>query len=276
MNKTLKYGLIIFLFSGLTGCDTMDTLFSKQHVVYNREYDYLQSTSVPQLAVPPGVDSSQLGNKFVIPGDEYPKHLQRTSMVPPGSMEDLVARGQLPASIIKSDQIPNTPLPSTTEENGEMPTPEQNETAETAPSLTPELASTAVSHPTTHPATAMRATRATIAAANPQAGLANTNMVNYPQLTVTKPAEQVWNNVGSALQKAGYKVLLQDKRVNIFYILDLTATKGKILKTTPMYQVHLNAVNASTTAITVTDNNGGPIDNKNAQRILDSIQWNLV
>lgn len=278
MNKTLKYSSIIFLLSCLTGCNTMGSIYDKQHVVYNREFDYLQSSSAPPLVVPPGVDSSQLGNQYVIPGNEYPAHLQRTSLVPPGSMEDLVARGQLPASIIKSDQIPNIPMPSTNADNAEMQAYEVQSPA-VAPSLTPELASTSVqptTHPTTHPTTAMQATRATIAAANPEAGLINTKSVNYPQLTVAQSSAQLWNNLGPVLQKSGYKVLLQDKRVNIYYILDLSATQGKILKSTPMYQVHLNTINNSTTSLTVTDNNGAQIDNKSAQRILDTIHWNLA
>lgn len=278
MNKTLKYSSIIFLLSSLAGCNTMGSLYDKQHVVYNREYDYLQSYSVQPLVVPPGVDSSQLGNKFIIPGNEYPAQLQRTSLVPPGSMEDLVARGQLPASIIKSDQIPNMPLPSTSADNTEMQAYEVQSPSAT-PSLTPELASTAVqptNHPTTHPTTAMQTTRATIAAANPEAGLINTKSINYPQLTVAQPVNQLWNKLGPVLQKSGYKVLLQDKRVNIYYILDLSATQGKILKSTPMYQIHLNSINNNTSSLTVTDNNGAQTDNKTAQRILDTIHWNLA
>lgn len=317
MNTTLKYSYLIIFLSALTGCDTMSSLFNKQHVVYNRNYDYLQSTTSPKLAVPPGVDGSQLGSTYVIPGDEYPARLQRTSLVPPGSMGDLVARGQLPASIIKSDVIPTTPLPSANsalsasqiqayEAAPASLTPELASTASqagtaaqyatvaqrrTVPtsyaastqtgyatssqgSLTPELASTAA-QPGTHPATAMQATRATIAQANPQAGLVNSNTVNTPNITLRESPSTVWTDLGPALQQSGYKVLLQDRRVNIYYILDTSSTGGKVRKTTPMYQVHMTSINNRTTTLSVTDNTGGQIDSRVAQRVLSDIHRSI-
>jgi uncharacterized lipoprotein len=269
MNTTLKYSFVVFFLSTLTGCNTVSTVFGEQHVVYNREYDYLQTTSAPPLAVPPGVDGTQLGNNYVIPGTQYPQHLQKTSMVPPGSMEDLVARGQLPASIVKSNVIPTAPLPSA---NNEM----SAATYETqSASITPELTSTTV-QPRTYPATAMQATRATISRANPQAGLVNTaNNINVQQLTVSKSTSQVWNNLGPALQQAGYKVLLKDKRVNIYYILDLSATRGKVQKNTPMYQIHMSTISPRKTTLSITDNTGAPVNNKIGQRVLRDIHRNL-
>ncbi len=268
MNTTLKNGFMIFVFGALTGCNTMSTVVGKQHVVYNRQYDYLQTTSAPSLAVPPGADGSQLGNNYVIPGTEYPAHLQRTSLVPPGSMEDLVARGQLPASIVTSDTIPSAQLPSASSNLSAA----QYEA--TPASLTPELSSIAT-QPSTHPATAMQATRATISQANPQAGLVNANAVNGQQLIVSESANQVWNNLAPALQRAGYKVLLQDRRVNIYYILDVTATNGKVQKSTPMYQIHVTPVSARTTALAITDNSGALINNKIAQRVMRDIHRNI-
>lgn len=275
MNKTLKYSYLIFLLSALTGCNTMENVYGKQHVVYNREYDYLKSTTAPNLQVPPGVDGSQLGNNYVIPGTEYPPHLQRTSMVPPGSMEDIVARGQLPASIISSNQIPNKPLSSDNSENSDNSEMSQSEYEATPASVTPELASTANVQPTTHPTTAMHATRVTIAQANPQAGLVSANVSNIPQLTIAQSANQVWNKLAPALQQAGYRVLLQDRRVNIYYILDLSATQGRVQKNTPMYQVHMTPINSRTTSLSVTDNSGEQISNKIAQRVLNDIRWNI-
>lgn len=268
MNKTLKYSFVIFVLSTLTGCNTMSTMFGEQHVVYNREYDYLQSTSVPPLTVPAGVDGSQLGSNYVIPGTQYPAHLQRTSLVPPGSMGDRVAQGQLPASIVKSDVVPTAPLSSA---NTEISTSQYESSSA---SITPELANT-IAQPTTHPATAMQATRVTIAHANPQAGLVSANAINAQSLVISEPATQVWNNLGPALQRAGYKVLLQDRRVNIYYILDVAMTYGKVQKNTPMYQIHMTPVSARTTTIAITDNSGAYINNKVAQRVLRDIHRNL-
>jgi uncharacterized lipoprotein len=112
MKLPLKYcSLIILLATALTGCATFETVFHKQDVIYDRNYDYLKASTTPPLQIPSGVYSGRLGNQYIIPEVDYPPTGKAVSLVPPGSMGDQVARGNLPAGLLKQDFLKNpTPI----------------------------------------------------------------------------------------------------------------------------------------------------------------------
>jgi len=84
MKKVWWLSGIMMLALSLNGCAAFSTLFNKQHVIKSRDYEYLKSQQGVPLQVPVGVDGSQLGNDYPLPGG-YGVPRVAVSEVPPGS-----------------------------------------------------------------------------------------------------------------------------------------------------------------------------------------------
>lgn len=442
MTSKLKYTYLLMMLSTLSGC----TLFSNQHVIYDRDQDYLKANSTQPLVIPPGVDASQLGNKYPVPGTEYPTNGQAQSMLPPGSLAEQkmlqaptppvvtpsqvqppigYAQGAAPngsnsgnvnagANALMQNQqrmltrqsvgqangsynsnassqiqtsAPQPPISgyvggtSTSpmvpkSVGGNSQTPGQSPSAPAANSgsgisSTPNLSSNAqlpnqrgiISSPQVtnlaangsggsninsssnvnggsnnnyikssaningtntyssnsyvsvngnasninssannnpgniNGATTTRIATTSIAGSpttsqNPsvnqniitgqlaslnqnQSATVGSEFSNYPYLIEQQSIYQVWPNMVSALQTAGYKIMVQDRKVNTYYFLDPAATNGTITIATPLYQIHASPTVRGNTSLIVTDNSGKPIDIGTAKVVLENIQYGL-
>lgn len=210
--RMMRYGLMALIVVNLAACAT---LFGKNNFIAKNETQYLRSNTTPPLQLPPGASAANIGNDYPIPPAMGPT--QTVSLLPPGSLAEKIATGQVPASVLKEKPAPAAPTAVT-------------ETAQNNSAL--------------------------------------------PAAMVLVPGQstaQIWNNIGSALKRAGYMVVNQNQKTSIYYLLDTPSTGGKVKMSTPIYQLHLHDVDGSAQA-TVTDNDGKLLAPVISQRILLDLQ----
>lgn len=103
------------------------------------------------------------------------------------------------------------------------------------------------------------------------------NAISYVKndtLILNQSINDAWEQVGNAINKAGYKLAYKNPRTFIYYILDIYSTNGNVTRTTPIYQIHLNTRPLGV-EISVTDNTGKQVSTEIANRILDNLYREL-
>lgn len=72
-------------------------------------------------------------------------------------------------------------------------------------------------------------------------------------LVVDTDMNETWDKLGGVLPRIDYQIAVANSDRRIYYILDKTATKGRITMQTPIYEIHLQMSPAGETEIFATD-----------------------
>lgn len=194
----------------VTGCSHV---YGPDGIFYDQNTSYRQATATAPMQIPAGLSNADFTDDYPVPNIAY-AHGSAVNIVPPGSLEDRVQKGEVPKSALKQ----KAPTP-----NAKMSTTNTN---------TPPSAVTAA-----------------------QLNLNLAGQLQGQTLVLTQTFDQAWDNVGNALPGADYRIIQQNKKLAIYYILDISVTKERVTKDTPLYQVHVRASAANMTEVYVTDNN---------------------
>lgn len=98
-----------------------------------------------------------------------------------------------------------------------------------------------------------------------------TSNTSTPVLPLDQNKDQLWNKIGTSLNKAGYLLVNQNQKAGIYYLLDTPSTGGKVKMNTPIYQLHIQNINGVAQAY-LTDDEGKPLTSDVAQLILDDLR----
>lgn len=99
----LRYLLVPVVVVNLTACSTF---FGPHNFVQQRETEYLRSSEVPPLQLPPGLSAANVGEDYGIPSIAAPVPTQPVSITPPDSLADKIDRGIVPAAVLKEKPAP--------------------------------------------------------------------------------------------------------------------------------------------------------------------------
>ncbi|MEM1243234.1 MAG: outer membrane protein assembly factor BamC [Pseudomonadota bacterium] len=92
----------------------------------------------------------------------------------------------------------------------------------------------------------------------------------HPILRINATEKALWPDIGKALREADYKIVNQSKDLQTYYILYKKASKDRVTRKTPIYQIHLINQEQATNVV-VTDNKTHPIQPGEAKEILVKI-----
>ncbi len=90
-------------------------------------------------------------------------------------------------------------------------------------------------------------------------------------LPLNKTMTQAWKPVGTALKRAGYRIAVQDDKLERYYILDIHATDEIVTKATPIYQVRLASGADGNAYAYVVDQDGNPVNAIISQCVLTNL-----
>lgn len=94
-------------------------------------------------------------------------------------------------------------------------------------------------------------------------------------LNLLVSSKKAWEMVGSAIQKAGYEVLDQDKVLQVYYVLDTSKTAGKINSGSPIYQIQLMDQGAGS-QVMLLDEQNKPLATNDGTKVLTSLRQHLA
>lgn len=98
---------------------------------------------------------------------------------------------------------------------------------------------------------------------------------NNVVLPLNEGSLESWGKIAYALNRMGYRLLVQNKNLKEMYILDVPATKYRATKNTQIYVLHMHDNSDGTSYVDVTDEAGKPINLQIATRILKDLQDGL-
>ena len=76
--------ILLSIFMALSGCYP---IAGKDGLIHNRQNNYLEAQSVPDLKVPPSLSYKEINNEYAIPGESNtPALTEPVSIDPPGSV----------------------------------------------------------------------------------------------------------------------------------------------------------------------------------------------
>jgi len=245
------YCLPLVLF---TGCVKV---YGDEGIIKNADHEYHASNNTPPLRIPHNVNAEVVGDEYPIPkGPEDVTYLEGEALLPPASLAQKIRDKQVTRDTIKRNEQWLEKQAKIQEANEAAAAEAENTAYEKELDETPVIA--VIPDPSIPNSV----------------GSAWTH--SGETLLIAKPLNLTWNLVNNALPKATYMILLKNPLTHIYYILDKSETKGRITGSTPIYQVHLKAIEKTGTQIQLTNNDGLPVPKDISTTILSNLAQALA
>lgn len=91
-------------------------------------------------------------------------------------------------------------------------------------------------------------------------------------LVVNEPFNRTWSAARSGLRRRNLPITKAPRQLRVMYFQDTTVTGDKAIKASPLYQLHFRVVNNKSTALTLADQHGRRVSNKDAKRIFANLE----
>jgi uncharacterized lipoprotein len=253
-NQKFCFFVLCIWLTTLVGCSS---LYGEKGIITDRNNEYQTVQTIPPLRVPASLTATQLTTDYIVP-EITTQQKQALPMAPPGSLAERVSKNKSSIEVEKA-QFKQHDIHSNT-----IAAPEVN------PEVAPDAMNQSISNNT--PAVSLNLPERSVSQ--------NAGAKKEEVLIVPLPLIASWKLVGSAISQTEYRVILSNQKENTYYILDTFVTKGRVIKETPIYQVHLRVPTnrnivaqkgQEITEVYLTDNEGGFVSRQVNKRILGDI-----